>query len=308
MKILIPVDGSEGSQKTLQWVARNLNPDLTHIWLLNVVFWTVDALVREDEIRDARNLLAQARTYLENAGFKVEQAQYMLGSPSKAINEYAEEIGVDQIIIGTEGHSGLGGALIGSVSREVFKNSHRSVLLLNTHELGTPIEINNPNDPHLALLERKPKNVLIPVDGSRYSQRTLTWAQGFLDREMSRIHLITAYDRTPEGGIQFPKSDDSVSILENARNKMESYGYSVVATESILGEPDTVICDYADTHDIDLIVMGSHGKSAITRFIMGSVSESVMKNAACPVIVLNNTLKPSVTIIHPNQVGLTDKD
>ena len=52
------------------------------------------------------------------------------------------------------------------------------------------------------------------------------------------------------------------------------------------GYPPDVLIDYAAEHDIDLIVMGSHGRTGVKRMVLGSVTEAVMRAAPCPVLVV----------------------
>jgi universal stress protein A len=55
-----------------------------------------------------------------------------------------------------------------------------------------------------------------------------------------------------------------------------------------VGEPVDRIIDFANAHHNDLIVMGSHGKSGISRWLFGSVAESVMRKANCPVFIVKH--------------------
>ncbi|MBS2005233.1 MAG: universal stress protein [Cyanobacteria bacterium SZAS LIN-5] len=64
--------------------------------------------------------------------------------------------------------------------------------------------------------------------------------------------------------------------------------YCKVSAESLAGYPDQVIIDTAAAFKADLIVIGSHGRSALTRFLWGSTSRAVALNAACPVRIVKN--------------------
>lgn len=54
----------------------------------------------------------------------------------------------------------------------------------------------------------------------------------------------------------------------------------------IRGEPEKVIIDHADEHDIDVIVMGTHSRTGLSHFFLGSVTESVVRHAKCPVLTV----------------------
>ncbi|MFC4322100.1 universal stress protein [Litchfieldia salsa] len=57
-------------------------------------------------------------------------------------------------------------------------------------------------------------------------------------------------------------------------------------TEVLVGQPDKEICDYAQNHNKDMIIIGHRGLSLVKKLVMGSTSEKVVKNANCPVLVV----------------------
>lgn len=61
---------------------------------------------------------------------------------------------------------------------------------------------------------------------------------------------------------------------------------SNVTLETVIGEPERVLIDYATEHEVDHIVVGSHGREGFTRVLLGSVAESVVRRAPCPVTVV----------------------
>ncbi len=81
MTILLPVDGSLACERTLLWASRVLDKAETELVLLNVIFWSVDALVRDEEIRIAEKILNDSKTLLEGQGFHKVDVQYIFGSP-----------------------------------------------------------------------------------------------------------------------------------------------------------------------------------------------------------------------------------
>src|SRR5215471_607558 len=67
------------------------------------------------------------------------------------------------------------------------------------------------------------------------------------------------------------------------------------------GSPAFAIIDYANDHEIDLIIMGTHGRGTLGHFLMGSVAERVVRLAGCPVLTIR---QPERDFVHPDQLAL----
>lgn len=132
MKILIPIDGSQYSQATLAWATRFFDKGQHEFYLLHVVYYTPEAFVSDLELEEATKLLENARVFMEQKGFTVAEAKYVLGTPSDTICKYADEMGIDQIVMGSHGRTGLARLVMGSVSEGVFRQAKQPVLVLNT--------------------------------------------------------------------------------------------------------------------------------------------------------------------------------
>lgn len=126
MKILIPIDGSESAIATMKWAANTLDKSNTTYYLLCVVD---DPMIAEYEIKDALRILEDGKTLLEDAGCTVEKAEFVEGSPANRICAYADDMNVDQVLIGSHGRSGLAKVFLGSVSSEVLERCNKPVFL-----------------------------------------------------------------------------------------------------------------------------------------------------------------------------------
>lgn len=139
------------------------------------------------------------------------------------------------------------------------------------------------------------KRILVPIDFSPCSKSALSFAvalaNGSKDTSVKVVHVIEA---------TVPTYDEELGVLEPEalRTEMEMLasvrGHDVsIDAEVIHGDPRSKITEFAEEHDIDLIVMGTHGRSGIVQLIVGSTAESVMRHANCPVItVRDNSLAP----------------
>jgi nucleotide-binding universal stress UspA family protein len=79
---------------------------------------------------------------------------------------------------------------------------------------------------------------------------------------------------------------ESARLLEGARLEAEAIAPGRVAAELLEGEPAWEIVKYAAARGTDLLVLGTHGRTGVRRFIMGSIAERVLREASCPVLAV----------------------
>lgn len=141
------------------------------------------------------------------------------------------------------------------------------------------------------------RNILIPVDGSEYSDRAIEAGIEIAKMFDSKVTIINVIPQVWDMGIgeidyvyvmqesdKIPKY--STKMLEKAKKQFSGMD-NHVETESIYGDPADVIIDYAHAHGIDLIIMGSHGIGAfIDRLMTGSVTTKVLHHVNVPVLVV----------------------
>jgi len=144
------------------------------------------------------------------------------------------------------------------------------------------------------------ERILLPTDFSDYSKTACNYACAFADQLGSELHLLHVLQdlvaMVPEPGLAFPPPGDYMRELqESAENGLAELlnpdwveGKSIVrATRQ--GPPFLEIVRYAKESDVDLIVMGTHGRSGLAHVLLGSVAEKVVRKAPCPVL----TVRPS---------------
>jgi nucleotide-binding universal stress UspA family protein len=129
MKILLPIDGSDCANHTLEWVAKTFDKQNTEYYLLFVIPVLPDLNTVEFDIVEANAMLRKARNLLEGKGCMVVSTDYSLGEVVDQICGYADEIDADQIVIGSHGRTGWSKLLMGSTSIRLLEQSHRPVTL-----------------------------------------------------------------------------------------------------------------------------------------------------------------------------------
>jgi nucleotide-binding universal stress UspA family protein len=138
------------------------------------------------------------------------------------------------------------------------------------------------------------KNILLPTDLSNYNESALEYASRLAADCGARLHVVYVHDTRDLGTAMGEASYVYAEKWEEQRLDAEKRLKEIVPTlpmvgcvhQSLLGTPDVEIVAYATDHAIDLIVMASHGRSGLSRLLMGSVAEGVMRKANCPVLIV----------------------
>ena len=135
-------------------------------------------------------------------------------------------------------------------------------------------------------------DILLPTDLSEASLPATVCALDMAHQFGSTLHLLYVMEEpvvyVPLGGY-YPNRDEwesyAESGLENWISQEDAEGLNIVR-QKVFGHPASAIVQYAKEHDIDLIVLGTHGRSAIPALVMGSVAENVVRLAPCPVMTV----------------------
>ncbi|MGB9933516.1 universal stress protein [Haloarcula amylolytica] len=141
-----------------------------------------------------------------------------------------------------------------------------------------------------------PTNVLVAFDGSPLSERALTYAiETFPDAPITSIYVINPIDSVIDveaGGLPvaegwYENAKEQASRTHTTATDLAAERSTELVTVTEVGKPARAILEYADDHDVDQIVMGSHGRSGIDRALLGSVAETVTRRARIPVTIIS---------------------
>ncbi len=136
----------------------------------------------------------------------------------------------------------------------------------------------------------KKKSVLVPIDFSELSYQAIAPAREYVEAEsaLKLIHVLTPLH--PADPAAMWNTLDNEQRKEKVKSflgsKLGEIGYKEIQIEVAIGDPSTQIVDYAKEIEADLIVMPSHGRKGISRFLLGSVTERVVRLSPCPVLIL----------------------
>ncbi len=136
----------------------------------------------------------------------------------------------------------------------------------------------------------KKQSVLIPTDFSELSYQAIAPAREYVEDVLSLklIHVLAPLHPADPAAMWNTLSDDERKQKVRAflRKKLRLMGYEGAQVAVAIGDPPTKIVDYALETKADLIVMPSHGRKGVSRFLLGSVAERVVRLSPCPVLIL----------------------
>ncbi|QPV62171.1 universal stress protein [Halosimplex litoreum] len=139
------------------------------------------------------------------------------------------------------------------------------------------------------------KRILVPVDGSEQAHRAFEFVtEEFDDAEVVLLHVINPAEAGYSAQASIPSFSEEWYESEQAAAEELFAEIAALADgtelsterETEVGKPTRAIVEFADENGIDQIVMGSHGRSGVTRILLGSVAEAVVRRSPVPVTVV----------------------
>lgn len=140
------------------------------------------------------------------------------------------------------------------------------------------------------------KKMMVPLDGSELAECVLPHAEAFLERfNLSDVSLVrvvepvaVAYGEIRTQGVQTEedaRKSSAKAYLEEVKNRI-LHGGNALRTEVLLGTVSESLIDYVEKNHIDLILIATHGRSGVTRWVRGSVADRILHAAHVPVFMI----------------------
>lgn len=286
--ILVPTDGSEGGEIGARRgidLATTIGADLH-------VLSVVDTRETESPLSD-RDSSAQIEReqFLEGEAERAVDTVARLarthlsgrittaverGIPFQTINEYVDAHDIDLVVMGTQGRTGLERVLLGSIAEKTLRTATVPVVTVaptaDVAEIGAETY----------------DNILLPTDGSEGAKLAVEWGITLAEVYDATLHTVYSVDTSRFAGAEgIAEIHDALeetgrsalaTVHERAREAEISVAGSIAS-----GPAARTILSYGEKHDIDLVVMGTHGRSGVKRYLIGSVTETVVRNADVPV-------------------------
>lgn len=236
----------------------------------------------DEQVRAAASAkLDEAAAASRDKGLEVE-SRLEFGIASQAVVHAIGEVTPDLVVQGSRGLTpGLAHLLLGSTAQRIVQHSPRPVLTVHPGD----------RDRHAAI-----RHVLVPTDFSDDAQGAKQAARALVAGEQdARLTLLHAYhlpvEYTAYGTIptSIPFHADVPAVAEEKLAEAatalggESHTVDTLAKE---GYPPEVIVDTARDLNVDLIAMGTHGRTGLRHLLLGSNAERVIERAPCPVLTV----------------------
>ncbi len=141
------------------------------------------------------------------------------------------------------------------------------------------------------------ERVLFPTDVGAPSERALETALDVAERYDAELHVLTVVDTTRvsadvETGPTLERAERTGSTtVERLVDRIRDRGHERAVSAVVHGRPHGGILSYAENHDIDLIVMGTHGRTGLDRYLVGSITEKVVRLSDVPVLTVRHRLE-----------------
>lgn len=269
-KILVSTDGSPESEAVFPAIMPLVRAYAPQVSVLYVIEDPNGSFTPPAAVAKA---CAAMRVTGINAHLELRQ-----GMPAEEILQAAREKKVDLIAMSSHGRSGVVRLIAGSVAEEVLRKT------------GLPILVTRPG-----IEVHDWKRIVVALDGSERSEAILPEAARIAKKIGASIDLLrvaTPSIAAAPGETPFVlPPEDPLPYLQVVAGSLEQEG---IATRPIAleGNPSTLILDYLSKSGASLLCMTTHGRSGLTRLLLGSVAEEVVRKAPCPVLLRRTVTAP----------------
>jgi nucleotide-binding universal stress UspA family protein len=292
-QILIPLDGSSVSEQVLPYarsLARKLHLPVELLAVVDVVGLTA-SLNPEDKNADSliTHTWRSSEAFLERIGKTFNGVSVTCtvdkGRPGEVVIEKAAADTGTLIAMATHGRSGIDRWLLGSVAEKVLRGTKNPLLLVRAANGGQ------------CAGEAVLKSVILPLDGSALAEKALPHAIVLVKAIDLELRLLRAYtlmqiistydDYIPDWNkLEAMSKQEAVRYLDQKAGELKENGLANVSAIALEGEPAAQIIDLAKQTANSLVVICSHGRSGVERWVLGSVAERVARHCAGPVLLI----------------------
>lgn len=293
-RLLLPVDGSDEARRAARrglLLAKRFEAEAV---ALHVVESSGLRLTRtpseEQALRDrGEAILSDVEELAADIGQPVT-TELAEGKVVDRITSRATAHDTDLVVLGRQGLSGLGRRLLGGTTERVLARGICPVLVVPAEgEPATSGEINR---------------LLVPTDGSENAERATGHASTVASRYDATVHVLNVVDLQAAGGafdaggleaafVDRLETAGGEAVERMARDLRDALADPTVETAVVTtAQFDGIaagIESYVNEQAIDLVIMGSHGRSNVRRQVLGSVASTVLRTVDVPVLVVNRT-------------------
>ncbi|MES0329744.1 MAG: universal stress protein [Dehalococcoidales bacterium] len=280
-KILVPLDGSVVAEAALAYAGLIASRNKAELALL-----TVCDLDNETTTRPRQAYLEQKAEELRAEGLKVSTA-VVCGNTVEQIAVYALRNQIDLLTISSRGYSGFKRLLLGSVAGKVIDYVKIPILLVKAGKAGKE--------------KSELKRVLLPMDGSQFSETSVPYAQSVIGGTDAEMVLLTVAkpplvpsDRSANikpsweeyrDALVAEAKEQATDYLERVKTAFADKKVSVKLLVE-MGQPAESIMRAAKRERVHLIALSSHGRTGAERVFYGSVARQLIDESRVPLLLI----------------------
>ncbi|MBI5741794.1 MAG: universal stress protein [Nitrospirae bacterium] len=283
-RILLSTDGSEFSEGAVREAIKLSKTCSGKILAISVIetnpeYETIAPQLIEKAGKETRMRLESVKEMCSKEGVDCEITARQGEEPYRYIVEEAEKNKADLIVLGRRGRTGLKRLMMGSVTAKVIGHAPCDVLVV----------------PKAADVDFR--KILVATDGSKYGDAAVSEAIAIAKRCDAPLVIISVvpsetespfdivHSQMQKGLISDQETLQAETVVKAAKNLAEENGVNARAF-IYAGKPYDAVLETAKEQRVNLIVVGSHGRTGIARLLMGSVTERVIGLAECAVLVV----------------------
>ena len=275
-KALVPIDGSKLEEGILPYISQLATELNIPVVLVSVVDPSQRSESQEVTLKRA---LEEVETSLAEQGV-APKSVVAYGHPAKQIVQVADQEGCDLIAMATHGRNTVGRVLFGSVTDDVIRTSHVPTLVIT---------------PQKAKKKDTLSRIVAPLDGSSHAETALPYAEDLAQNLDLEILLVRVIDTGgPYTGLlddaRFVEVDpdieaDATDYMAQTAKRLNSKGLKA-HWKLLEGTPGDRLVDLSHWMQQDIVVMATHGRAGVARWIEGSVTGEVVRYSGNPVLVV----------------------
>jgi nucleotide-binding universal stress UspA family protein len=280
MRIVVATDGSQTATQAVEWLAQFPLPLDASLDVVSAIPWP------ESTTKAGRELWKHANVIVDDARQRLTKRWKHVhgavddGDPRSVITDAAAARGADLVVVGARSLGPVASAVLGSVSLGVARHAPCPVLVCKGRV-------------------RPLRGVIIALDGSESARGALDYFSALPWPDDVALRLVSVVEplRYPPADVISPPLIDLMKDYEDGRRaELESILDAASArlrrhvrnlsTTTLVGQAAPSILSEAVKQPTDLIVVGARGLGTVKRLLLGSVSESVLRQASCPVLIV----------------------
>ena len=290
--ILAPTDFSPASLAALQFAAALAKSSGAKLHLLHVIdplflLSTPRGLlpfgsVEKEVTNTLTTQLEAVAADLSRVGV-VPSTRVAIGRVTDEINHAATQMGADLIVVATHGHTALKYAFLGSTAERLVKQPTCPVLVFRPKQGASHQQTDGFG------------RILVPVDFSEPSRAGVEYALPFARKfgayvvlfHAVEVHRYFLFGGHEAGAAPAQIQQEATTEMGKLRKAALEEGYEV-DTKIAIGSPVQQIEEYVASQDIDLIITSTHGRSGLSRLLIGNTAERLVRYVSCSVLVVEN--------------------